>query len=108
MPSSTSPHGPVHYDNANLTVRDSGDIADIAKDGPRILFTKRTEFAGEQEYRFAVSDSRRPNERYHIFQRVARTVATNKVLAIWRHVVANLTNYKADFKSEPHLGTRQL
>ena len=52
-------HGPVHYDNANLTVRDSGDIADIAKDGPRILFTKRTEFAGEQEYRFAVSDSRR-------------------------------------------------
>ena len=46
-------HSPVHYVNETLTVQ-TGD--DIAEAGPhRIIFTKRTRFTGEQEYRFAVS-----------------------------------------------------
>ena len=46
-------HGPVHYDNETLTVRTGGDFARAGSH--RIWFTKRTEFAGEREYRFAVS-----------------------------------------------------
>lgn len=46
-------HGPVHYENETMTVRTSGDIADAG--AHRALFTKRTGFTCEREYRFAVS-----------------------------------------------------
>ena len=46
-------HGPVHYENETLTVRTSGDLADA--EAHRVLFTKKTGFTGEREYRFAVS-----------------------------------------------------
>ena len=46
-------HGPVHYVNETLTVQTGDDIAEA--EPHRIIFTKRTRFAGEQEYRFAVS-----------------------------------------------------
>lgn len=46
-------HGPVHYENETLTVRKSSDIFDAG--ARRALFTKRTGFTGEREYRFAVS-----------------------------------------------------
>ena len=46
-------HGLVHYGNETLTVRTGGDI--VEAELHRVVFTKRTEFAGEQEYRFAVS-----------------------------------------------------
>ena len=49
-------HGPVHYENATLEVRSGGDIANAGVH--RILFTKRTKFSGECEYRFAVSAGR--------------------------------------------------
>lgn len=49
-------HGPVHYKNETLTVRTGGDIADA---GPqRILFTKRTRFTGEREYRVTARNDR--------------------------------------------------
>ena len=46
-------HGPVHYQNATLTVGSGDDLANT--EAHRVWFTKGTEFSPECEYRFAVS-----------------------------------------------------
>ena len=46
-------HGPVHYENESGVIVTDDDLTDI-HGGVRAYFTKRTEFADQSEYRFAV------------------------------------------------------
>ena len=45
-------HGPVHYENRRLVIKTERDMP--TAEALRACFTKRTEFSGQREYRFAV------------------------------------------------------
>ena len=47
-------HGPVHYEDESGVIETEDDWVDI-NGAPRAWFTKRTEFAYQSEYRFAIS-----------------------------------------------------
>ena len=51
-------HGPVHYEDRRLVIRTENDMPTM--EALRACFTKRTEFSGQQEYRFAMSVAERP------------------------------------------------
>ena len=57
-------HGPVHYEDCSgrIDTREQWYDPDI---GPRAWFTKRTSFASQSEYRFAVSTLGEPGEPLH-------------------------------------------
>lgn len=54
-------HGPVHYEDESGVIVTDDDLADI-HGAVRACFTKRTEFAYQSEYRFAVSTSGTPRD----------------------------------------------
>ena len=45
-------HGPVHYEDRRLVIETESDMPTM--EALRACFTKRTEFSGQQEYRFAM------------------------------------------------------
>lgn len=51
-------HGPVHYQERRLVIETDSDMRSL--DALRACFTKRPEFSGQREYRFAVSVGGRP------------------------------------------------
>ena len=51
-------HGPVHYENRRLVIETESDMPTM--EALRACFTKRTEFLGQQEYRFAMRIAGRP------------------------------------------------
>ena len=51
-------HGPVHYDDRRLVIETESDMPTM--EALRACFTKRTEFSGQQEYRFAMRVAGRP------------------------------------------------
>ena len=52
-------HGPVHYEDESGVIETQDDWVDI-HGAPRAWFTKRTEFAYQSEYRFAISTPGNP------------------------------------------------
>ena len=52
-------HGPVHYEDESGVIATKNELADI-HGAPRAWFTKRTEFADQREYRFAISTQGNP------------------------------------------------
>ena len=55
-------HGPVHYEDESGVIATDDDWVDI-HGAVRACFTKRTEFADQSEYRFAVSTLGMPNDK---------------------------------------------
>ena len=51
-------HGPVHYEDRQVVIETESDMSTM--EALRACFTKRTEFSGQQEYRFAVQVGGRP------------------------------------------------
>ena len=51
-------HGPVHYEDRRLVIETESDMPTM--EALRACFTKRTEFSGQQEYRFAMRVAGRP------------------------------------------------
>ena len=51
-------HGPVHYEDRRLVIETERDMPTM--EAARACFTKRTEFSGQREYRFAVHVAGRP------------------------------------------------
>ena len=51
-------HGPVHYEDRRLAIKTESDMPTI--EAARSCFTKRMEFSGHREYRFAVHIAGRP------------------------------------------------
>ena len=51
-------HGPVHYEDRRLVIETESDMPTM--EALRTCFTKRTEFSGQQEYRFAMRVAARP------------------------------------------------
>lgn len=54
-------HGPVHYEDESGVIKTQDDWADI-HGAPRAWFTKRMEFAYQNEYRFAISTAGSPTK----------------------------------------------
>ena len=71
-------HGPVHYHDSTLIVRNGEDIADI--DTNRTWFTKGTRFSAEREYRFAVSAGRPVTDSF----RLDISPELSRLTASWR------------------------
>ncbi len=55
-------HGPVHYEDESGVISTNDDWVDI-HGAVRACFTKRTEFADQSEYRFALSTLGMPNDK---------------------------------------------
>ena len=51
-------HGPVHYEDRRLVIETERDMPTM--EAVRACFTKRKEFSGQREYRFAVHVAGRP------------------------------------------------
>ena len=51
-------HGPVHYEDRRLVIETQSDL--LTMEAVRACFTKRMEFSGQREYRFAVLVAGRP------------------------------------------------
>ena len=51
-------HGPVHYEDRRLVIETESDMPTM--EATRACFTKRREFSGQREYRFAVHVAGRP------------------------------------------------
>ena len=71
-------HGPVHYEDRQLVIETENDMPTM--EALRACFTKRTEFSGQREYRFAIRVAGRPSRKAIYLQ------ASSELLRLTRRI----------------------